>query len=303
MSLRRTRDEIHTADAGSRHGSQRRPASIGELADRAIKFEWDASRDFKHCLRTAEGCRNQARAYQNAGDLEMAFVYFARAATIALEKLPAHPQFKTALTEAQRDNLGLNGQEILDCMGSIKPTLVERFNKWRAVHPDSPLLPLFDDQEPPSAPYDSKLTKALKDEAAAWREARETREREAEEDHFRQHQIEEENLQRQSSRHRPNVQRQPTMDPRRQDSIRLAGPPAYKPSAADYAFSQPPNPGLGHGSQSTKVVVMPPLLLVRRKLRRGNAKEKKSDVRNKKVLLGDYKKPMQKLVKFDKRLQ
>lgn len=84
-----------------------RPASIGELAEYATRFEWDASRDLKHCLRMAESSRNRARAYQTAGDLESAFVFFARAATIALEKLPAHPQYSSALTSSQRDNLGL----------------------------------------------------------------------------------------------------------------------------------------------------------------------------------------------------
>jgi hypothetical protein len=107
MSLRRSRDESHPPpDAGSRRSLQR-PATIGELAERAMKFEWDPTREFKHCLRMAERSRNQARAYQDKDDLEGAFIYYARAASIALEKMPTHPHYTTALTEQQRENLGL----------------------------------------------------------------------------------------------------------------------------------------------------------------------------------------------------
>lgn len=106
MSHRRSRDDNHAADAGSRH-SQRRPASIGELAEKALDIDWDPSREFKHCLRMAERARNQARASLEQGDLEVAFMLFARAATIALDKLPTHPSYATSLTELQRNNLGL----------------------------------------------------------------------------------------------------------------------------------------------------------------------------------------------------
>lgn len=86
---------------------QRRPASIGELAEKALDIDWDPSRDFKHCLRMAERSRNQARTHLEQGDLENAFMLFARAATIALDKLPTHPNYSTALSELQRHNLGL----------------------------------------------------------------------------------------------------------------------------------------------------------------------------------------------------
>ena len=94
-------------DPSSAENASRRPASIGELAERATQLEWDNSRDLKYCLRLAEHARNQAKAYQSAGDLESAFILYARAATIALEKLPAHPQYRSVLKDTQRDNLGL----------------------------------------------------------------------------------------------------------------------------------------------------------------------------------------------------
>ena len=94
-----------------------------------------------------------------------------------------------------------NGQEILDCMGKIKPVLVDRFNEWRAAHPKDPLLPLSD------------------------------------------HQV----LQQ-----RPRPQHQPSLDR-----------PKLTQAAADDIFSQPP--AHRHGSQSTKIVVIPPDASQRRK--------------------------------------
>jgi hypothetical protein len=72
-----------------------------------MKFHWDPTKDFKHCLKMAERARNDARDYYDAGDYENAFVCFARAASIALEKMPTHPSYLTALSEVQRQNLGL----------------------------------------------------------------------------------------------------------------------------------------------------------------------------------------------------
>lgn len=43
----------------------------------------------------------------DAGDLEAAFVEFAKAATIILEKLPTHKEYYTLLSPTQRHNLGI----------------------------------------------------------------------------------------------------------------------------------------------------------------------------------------------------
>jgi len=84
-----------------------RPASIAELADRARDDLWDPSKDVRHLLVTAQNHRAAGTGYVEAGDLEGAFVEYARAATIVVEKVPSHRDFCTSLTVDQRYNLAL----------------------------------------------------------------------------------------------------------------------------------------------------------------------------------------------------
>jgi len=85
----------------------RRPASIAELAHRAQEGLYDERRDLKHYLRNAEKYRRTAKELLRAGDLEAAFVEFAKAATLVLEKLPTHRDYHNLLNSEQRHNLGL----------------------------------------------------------------------------------------------------------------------------------------------------------------------------------------------------
>ncbi|KAI6096144.1 hypothetical protein F5141DRAFT_1221083 [Pisolithus sp. B1] len=114
----------------------RRPLSIAELADRALNNLWDPSRGLKQWLRAADGFRKAGRSYADAGDLEAAFIEFAKAATVILEKLPTHKEYYTLLTGTQRHNLGLNGQAILESLGELKPVLVDRYERWASRHPE-----------------------------------------------------------------------------------------------------------------------------------------------------------------------
>ncbi|GLB39540.1 putative prokaryotic homologs of the JAB domain containing protein [Lyophyllum shimeji] len=111
-----------------------KPATIAQLAEAALDNLWDETRELKHYLRTAEKYRKQARQHVVEGDLENAFVMFAKAATLVLEKIPTHRDFTTLLNPAQRNNLTLNGQEMLEKMGEIKPILIDRLAKWNAEH-------------------------------------------------------------------------------------------------------------------------------------------------------------------------
>ena len=93
-----------------RYSSQsKRPASIAELAERALDNLWDENKDLKHYLRVAEKYRREGKEFVRTGDLENAFVQFARAATLVLEKLPLHRDYYTVLKPAQRHDLGLVG--------------------------------------------------------------------------------------------------------------------------------------------------------------------------------------------------
>jgi STAM-binding protein len=85
----------------------RRPSTIAELAERALENIYDEHRELKYYLRIAEKYRHDAMDFLQRGDLESAFVEFARAATLVLEKLPTHKDYHVILSAAQRRNLGL----------------------------------------------------------------------------------------------------------------------------------------------------------------------------------------------------
>lgn len=84
-----------------------RPRTIAELADCARDDGWDASKGVKHWLKVADGVRRKGKVYVENGDLENGFIHYARAATIVLEKLPAHRDYNSTLNADQRHNLGL----------------------------------------------------------------------------------------------------------------------------------------------------------------------------------------------------
>ncbi|KZT26101.1 hypothetical protein NEOLEDRAFT_270265 [Neolentinus lepideus HHB14362 ss-1] len=87
--------------------SANRPPSISELATLAKEGLLNGPKDLKHYLRTAQRSRDLGKEYVKAGDLEAAFVEFARAASIVLDILPAHQDYLSLLNESQRHNLGL----------------------------------------------------------------------------------------------------------------------------------------------------------------------------------------------------
>ncbi|KAL1698584.1 hypothetical protein EV121DRAFT_284675 [Schizophyllum commune] len=167
----------------------RRPASIGELAERALDNLWDDRKELKFYLRQAEQYRKDGKTFAAHGDHENAFVSFARAATLVLDKLPTHRDYRTMLSDKHRHNLGLNGQDILDCLGQLKPILVERHERWMQAHPeeaeDSDRTPDARSQglPPPGQRasrevVDRQQQQALEDERAAWQRQREEFEQE-----------------------------------------------------------------------------------------------------------------------------
>jgi hypothetical protein len=94
------------ASQPSRAAPPRRPSTIAELAERARDSRWDDSLSVKQALRAAHRYRNAGYAHIDNGDLEMGFVELARAATIVMEKIPAHKDYQTALSPTMRKNLG-----------------------------------------------------------------------------------------------------------------------------------------------------------------------------------------------------
>jgi USP8 dimerisation domain len=83
-----------------------RPHSVAELEERARQSCVDI-RPFKAWLRIAENARRDAKDFHEQGDLESAFVEFEKAATVMLEKIPAHPDFRVFLSAKQRIDVSM----------------------------------------------------------------------------------------------------------------------------------------------------------------------------------------------------
>ncbi|PPQ79036.1 hypothetical protein CVT25_002345 [Psilocybe cyanescens] len=247
------------AHAGSaRHNSRtavtpRRPASIAELAERAKVDVWDDSREFKHHLRAAEKYRREGKECAKKGDLETAFVQLARAATLVLEKLPSHRDYNTVLNVNQRHNLGLNGQDILDHLSELKPSLVDRYEKWLQRHPDG------DHERTPNA----RTQKMVNDEARAQAQ----REQFQEEERARQRDREQKEQQRlaaeEAAKWKWQREQQYAQDEAEKAKRKEAAQAAARRAAAntprappDYTFSRTPNQNQnqGYGSQNTVVL-------------------------------------------------
>ncbi|KAH9854548.1 hypothetical protein C2E23DRAFT_726199 [Lenzites betulinus] len=103
--------------SNSRPRNYYRPATIAELAAQAQENLWDPSLGLKHWLRTAEKARRTAESLTQAHEYESAFVEYAKAATIVLEKLPTHREYQTLLNADQRSNLGM----VSSCSLSYRP--------------------------------------------------------------------------------------------------------------------------------------------------------------------------------------
>jgi len=95
------------AFAPSQPQAPSRPHSIAELAEYAKQSLGEDIRPFKAWLRIAENARRDAKGFQEQGDLESAFVEYAKAATVVLEKIPAHNDYRVLLNTTQRHNMGL----------------------------------------------------------------------------------------------------------------------------------------------------------------------------------------------------
>ncbi|KAF8965809.1 hypothetical protein BDZ97DRAFT_757742 [Flammula alnicola] len=227
-------------------GPAKRPSSIAELADRAMEDLWDDSKDFKHYLRVAEKYRKEGKECARRGDLEGAFVELARAATLVLEKLPMHRDYNVKLNANQRQNLALNGQDILDNLSDLKPAIVDRYDKWLQKHPDG-----LDQERTPNA----RTQKIANDESAARAQAQAQRERFQEEERARSEAREQQRMAAEEAAKWRQQREQMRLEDEAERARRKEAAAAAARKAAsippDYTFSRPPN---AHGSQSTVVI-------------------------------------------------
>ena len=86
--------------------SSKRPRSIAELATAAQVYPWDPTKSLKEILITTSALKKSGDKYRDEGDLESAFVDYARAATIVLERIPQHVSYPD-LSSVHRHNLSL----------------------------------------------------------------------------------------------------------------------------------------------------------------------------------------------------
>ena len=88
-----------------------RPLSYSELVERT-EHHWESlenvsSKPLKGWLLLAESIRIDAKNFVKQGDLESAFVEYAKVATVILKKIPAHPDYRVILSTKHRHNIGL----------------------------------------------------------------------------------------------------------------------------------------------------------------------------------------------------
>lgn len=131
-------------------GQSGRPRTIAELAEAAKLGTDDDSLPLKQYLRNAENARKYGRRLYEEDDLENAFIQLARAATIVLEKLPAHKDYRALLNSTQRHNMGLvstSSYSDVDCTYSSiftveapLPMLPSALFRWFVVSSDRIVL-------------------------------------------------------------------------------------------------------------------------------------------------------------------
>ncbi|KAF8153341.1 hypothetical protein B0H34DRAFT_723155 [Crassisporium funariophilum] len=233
----------------------KRPASIAELADRAMVDLWDESKDFKQYLRLAEKFRREGKERAKQGDIEGAFVELARAATLVLEKLPQHRDYNSMLNANQRHNLGLNGQDILDHLGDLKPMLVDRFDKWLQQHPEG-----IDQERTPNA-----RTQHMANDDVARAQAQREQFHEEERSRVRDRETREQQRvaaeeaarwrqQREALAAQEDAERNRRRDAAAAAARKAQNIPKLLPQPPDYTFSRTPMQNNGYGSQSTVVL-------------------------------------------------
>jgi len=103
------------------------PYSINELSKMAaLENIYDDEKDLKYHLRIAEKYKREGSQFVKDEQLENAFIAYARAVTLVLEKLPYHRDFRKILTPTQRHNLSLVSHHAPICSAVHGSYLIRR---------------------------------------------------------------------------------------------------------------------------------------------------------------------------------
>ncbi|KAJ6502738.1 kinase-like domain-containing protein [Mycena vitilis] len=170
----------------TRRSKPSRPATVPELLAVA---QADASKpvaniDFQSLLRYVRDSREEgkvsaARALANGAteamttdigrDLERAFIAHWRAADLAFDKVPSHPNYQEDLTGAQKLTLSADGQDTLQEIGRLKLLLTQRYERYARGDADPASVPVY----PDTAPRRSRASQPTEDaqRREQWRNA------------------------------------------------------------------------------------------------------------------------------------
>ncbi|CAG8696404.1 16808_t:CDS:2, partial [Funneliformis caledonium] len=99
------------------------------LVDEASQVKYIPGGALKIYFRSANTLLRQSKLYMKENDLMNAYKFYMRYATLALEKLPNHPEYNKPEHKAGRIELVKNTKEVLNEITHLKPILEERFRR------------------------------------------------------------------------------------------------------------------------------------------------------------------------------
>ncbi|CAG8655546.1 7639_t:CDS:10 [Cetraspora pellucida] len=98
-----------------------------KLVKEASDIKYIPGASLKIYFRSANTLLRQANRYKEENDIINAYKFYVRYATLALEKLPYHPEYKKPEHKAGKVELTKNSNIVLGEIGKLKPILQERF--------------------------------------------------------------------------------------------------------------------------------------------------------------------------------
>nr|CAG8455303.1 5273_t:CDS:2 [Entrophospora candida] len=106
--------------------------SMKRLVEEASRVEFIPGGALKIYFRSANSLLRQAKRYKEENDLIKAYKLYMRYATLALEKLPQHTDYKKPEHKAGRQELAKNANLVLTEIQNMKPILDNHFRQLEA---------------------------------------------------------------------------------------------------------------------------------------------------------------------------
>lgn len=97
-----------------------KPANIADLAALAREVKWDPKTPFREILQKAQMHDDLGKAAAAEGDIELAFVQYAKAATLIFDEVPTRPDYLIGTNEQQKKAL----RDVCRCYPSLFVTKI-----------------------------------------------------------------------------------------------------------------------------------------------------------------------------------